>query len=105
MRRKLDIAAELRDSAESNRDHAFYEKYLSIFIPALITILGDPKSIVFVKENVEQVRMFERAQANRTRVLVDAFSALSTRPAQLFATITPKRDVPAVRVAGDGGGC
>jgi transformation/transcription domain-associated protein len=56
MRRKLDIAAELRDSAESNRDHAFYEKYLAVFIPVLMTILGDSKSIIFIKENAEQVR-------------------------------------------------
>lgn len=54
-RKKLEIALELRDSAENNRDFGFYDKYLSIFIPALISILGDEKSITFVKDNVEQV--------------------------------------------------
>ncbi|WVQ95626.1 hypothetical protein IAU59_002724 [Kwoniella sp. CBS 9459] len=53
-RKKLEIAFELRDSAESNRDFGFYEKYLSIFIPALITILGEEKSITFTKDNIEQ---------------------------------------------------
>ncbi|WVQ85959.1 hypothetical protein IAT38_008127 [Cryptococcus sp. DSM 104549] len=53
-RKKLEIALELRDSAENNKDFQFYEKYLSIFIPALITILGEEKSITFVKDNVEQ---------------------------------------------------
>ncbi|WWD20697.1 hypothetical protein CI109_105173 [Kwoniella shandongensis] len=53
-RKKLEIAFELRDSAETNRDFGFYEKYLSIFVPALITILGDEKSITFVKDNAEQ---------------------------------------------------
>lgn len=53
-RKKLEIALELRDSAENNRDFGFYDKYLSIFIPALISILGDEKSITFVKDNVEQ---------------------------------------------------
>ncbi|WVR08546.1 hypothetical protein IAU60_005601 [Kwoniella sp. DSM 27419] len=53
-RRKLEIAIELRDSAESSRDHVFYEKYLSIFVPAIITILGEEKSITFAKDNIEQ---------------------------------------------------
>nr|XP_019007357.1 transformation/transcription domain-associated protein [Kwoniella pini CBS 10737]OCF46138.1 transformation/transcription domain-associated protein [Kwoniella pini CBS 10737] len=53
-RRKLEIAFELRDSAEQTRDFGFYEKYLAIFIPALITILGDEKSVTFVKDNLEQ---------------------------------------------------
>lgn len=54
MRRRMEIASELRDTAESNRDYAFYDKYLGVFIPALITILGEEKSIVFVKDNSEQ---------------------------------------------------
>ncbi|WWC98567.1 hypothetical protein V866_005459 [Kwoniella sp. B9012] len=54
IRKKLEIAFELRDSAESTRDFGFYEKYLAIFIPALITILGEEKSIVFMKDNIEQ---------------------------------------------------
>ncbi|ODN82926.1 hypothetical protein L202_01173 [Cryptococcus amylolentus CBS 6039] len=53
-RKKLEIALELRDSAENNRDFGFYDKYLSVFVPALISILGDEKSITFVKDNVEQ---------------------------------------------------
>lgn len=53
-RRKLEIACELRDSAESNRDFAFFEKYLAIFIPALLTILSDEKTISFVKDNTDQ---------------------------------------------------
>ena len=55
IRRKLELASELRDSAETNRDFAFYEKYLGILIPALITILGDEKSITFSRESVDQV--------------------------------------------------
>ncbi|BEJ12109.1 hypothetical protein CspHIS471_0205690 [Cutaneotrichosporon sp. HIS471] len=54
MRRRMEIASELRDSAESNRDFAFYDKYLGVFIPALVQILGDEKSIVFTKDNSEQ---------------------------------------------------
>ncbi|WRT70688.1 uncharacterized protein IL334_007686 [Kwoniella shivajii] len=53
-RKKLEIAFELRDSAESTRDFGFYEKYLSIFVPALITILGEEKSVTFMKDNIEQ---------------------------------------------------
>jgi transformation/transcription domain-associated protein len=53
IRRKTDIAAELRDSAETNRDFAFYEKYLAIFIPVLVTILGDESNIIFVKDTTE----------------------------------------------------
>ncbi|WVN89695.1 uncharacterized protein L203_104925 [Cryptococcus depauperatus CBS 7841] len=53
-RKKLEIALELRDSAENNRDFGFYDKYLSIFIPALIQILGDEKTITFVKDSVDQ---------------------------------------------------
>nr|XP_018259603.1 transformation/transcription domain-associated protein [Kwoniella dejecticola CBS 10117]OBR81761.1 transformation/transcription domain-associated protein [Kwoniella dejecticola CBS 10117] len=53
-RRKLELAFELRDTAEQTREFSFYEKYLAIFIPALITILGDEKSVTFVKENSEQ---------------------------------------------------
>ena len=48
------LASELRDSAESNKDFAFYDKYLAVFIPALMTILGDEKSVTFVKDNQEQ---------------------------------------------------
>ena len=51
----LPSASDLRDSAESNKDYAFYDKYLAIFIPALMTILGDEKSITFVKDCQEQV--------------------------------------------------
>jgi transformation/transcription domain-associated protein len=54
LRRRMEIASELRDSAESNRDYTFYDKYLGVFIPALITILGEEKHIVFVKDNSEQ---------------------------------------------------
>ena len=49
------IACELRDTAESNRDFAFYNIYLSVFIPALVTILGDEKSIAFGKESFDHV--------------------------------------------------
>ncbi|KAL1410016.1 transcription-associated protein 1 [Vanrija albida] len=54
MRRRMEIASELRDSAESNRDYVFYDKYLGVFIPALVAILGEEKNIVFVKDNSEQ---------------------------------------------------
>lgn len=54
-RRKLEIAGDLRDSAESNRDFAFYEKYLGILIPALITVLGDERTINFYRDNVDHV--------------------------------------------------
>jgi transformation/transcription domain-associated protein len=54
-RRKLDIANELRDSAENNRDFAFYDKYLGALIPALITVLGDEKTISFMKDNLDYV--------------------------------------------------
>lgn len=54
MRRRMEIASELRDSAESNRDFAFYDKYLGIFVPALVQILGEEKNIVFAKDNSEQ---------------------------------------------------
>ncbi len=53
-RRKLEIASELRDSAESNRDFKFYDSYLAIFVPALLTILADEKTISFVKDNPDQ---------------------------------------------------
>ncbi|KAL7422906.1 transcription-associated protein 1 [Cryptotrichosporon argae] len=48
-RRKLEISGDLRDTAESNRDYAFYEKYLNIFVPVLVTLLSDEKTIVFVR--------------------------------------------------------
>ena len=54
IRRKLEIAAELRDSAESTRDFASYEKYLFIFVPALLHILGDEKTVSFVKDHADQ---------------------------------------------------
>lgn len=54
-RRKLEIASDLRDSAETTRDFAFYEKYLGILIPALITILGDEKTITFSRDSPDQV--------------------------------------------------
>lgn len=54
-RRKLEVASELRDSAESNRDFAFYEKYLAILIPTLITILSDEKAITFHRDSPDQV--------------------------------------------------
>lgn len=52
-RKRLDAANELRDSAESNRDYAFYDKYLGIFIPVVIQILGDEKTVSFVKESTD----------------------------------------------------
>lgn len=54
LRRRIEIASELRDSAESNREYTFYDKYLAVFIPALVQILGEEKNIVFVKDNSEQ---------------------------------------------------
>lgn len=54
MRRRMEIASELRDSSESNREYAFYDKYLAVFIPALVQILGEEKNIVFQKDNPEQ---------------------------------------------------
>lgn len=54
MRRRMEIASELRDSAESNREYAFYDKYLAVFIPVLVQILGEEKHIVFLKDNSEQ---------------------------------------------------
>jgi transformation/transcription domain-associated protein len=57
IRRKLDIAGELRDSAESNKDFAFYEKYLAILMPALMTVLADEKTITFSKEGPDQVSL------------------------------------------------
>ena len=53
-RRKLDIASDLRDSAENNRDFIFYDKYLSIFVPAVLTILGDERTVSFVKDSPDQ---------------------------------------------------
>ena len=58
-RRKVEIASELRDSAENNRDYAFYEKYLGVFVPALITVLGDEKGISFNKDSVDQVSRWQ----------------------------------------------
>ncbi|KAK4687186.1 transformation/transcription domain-associated protein, partial [Tremellales sp. Uapishka_1] len=54
LRKKLEIASDLRDSAEGNKDFAFYDKYLAAFIPALMTILGDERSITFMKDSIEQ---------------------------------------------------
>jgi len=45
----------LRDTAESNRDFALYGVYLSTFIPALVTILGDEKTIAFGRESFDHV--------------------------------------------------
>jgi transformation/transcription domain-associated protein len=57
MVRKLTfLACELRDTAESNRDFALYNVYLSTFIPALVTILGDEKTIAFGRESFDHVR-------------------------------------------------
>ena len=60
IRRKLDIAGELRDSAESNKDFAFYEKYLATLMPALMTVLADEKTITFSKEGPDQVSIVYR---------------------------------------------
>ena len=65
IRRKLDIAGELRDSAESNKDFAFYEKYLAILMPALMTVLGDEKTITFSKEGPDQVSASCRCYSRR----------------------------------------
>lgn len=54
VRRRQEIAVDLRDSAESNREHSFYHKYLGIFIPVLVKVLGNEDAIVFVKDNAEQ---------------------------------------------------
>jgi transformation/transcription domain-associated protein len=40
----------LRDTAEAQRDFAFYTNYLAVFIPALQTILGEEKTIAFGRE-------------------------------------------------------
>jgi transformation/transcription domain-associated protein len=60
MRRRLEIASDLRDSAETTRDFAFYEKYLAILIPALLTVLGDEKTVTFSKEGLDQVSLLQR---------------------------------------------
>lgn len=52
-RRRLDAAQELRDSAESNRDYAFYDRYLGVFIPVVVQILGDEKTVSFGRENFD----------------------------------------------------
>ena len=54
MRRKLEVASDLRDSAESNKEFNFYDKYLAIFIPALVTLLGDEKAITFLTDTTDQ---------------------------------------------------
>ena len=54
-RRKLDIAIELRDSAENNRDYSFYEKYLAVLVPCVITVLSDEKTINFARDSFDQV--------------------------------------------------
>lgn len=55
----MEIATDLRDSAEVVRDPAFYEKYLAIFIPALVTLLEDEKTVSFLKDSQDQVsRLF-----------------------------------------------
>ena len=51
----MDVASELRDTAESQRDFAFYTSYLSVFIPALQTILGEEKTIAFGRESFDHV--------------------------------------------------
>jgi hypothetical protein len=45
----------LRDTAEAQRDFAFYTNYLAVFIPALQTILGDEKTIAFGREAFDHV--------------------------------------------------
>lgn len=64
LRRKLDIANELRDSAENTRDFAFYEKYLGALIPAVITVLSDEKAISFMKDNLDHVSHCEIERRN-----------------------------------------
>jgi hypothetical protein len=54
----LIIANELRDTAECAREFAFYEKYLGIFIPMLVTILGDEKGISFAKDSPDYVSSY-----------------------------------------------
>jgi transformation/transcription domain-associated protein len=55
-RRKTDIASELRDSAEGNKDTSFYEKYLGVLMPAVMTVLADERTIHFIKDSPDQVR-------------------------------------------------
>lgn len=55
MRRRFEIANELRDSAEINKDFAFYTKYLEALIPAVVSILSEEKSIVFFRDTIDNV--------------------------------------------------
>ncbi|ORY26601.1 putative histone acetyltransferase [Naematelia encephala] len=54
LRRRVEIASELRDSAESTRDYNLYERYLAIFIPVVTAILSDEKTVTFSKETPDQ---------------------------------------------------
>lgn len=54
-RRRQEVAVELRDSAENNKDYAFYAKYLEILMPVVLGILGEEKTIAFQKESPDQV--------------------------------------------------
>jgi transformation/transcription domain-associated protein len=60
MRRKFEIMTELKDSAETQKEYSFYEKYLAVLFPVIVALLGEEEKVVFVKDNMEQVRLYVR---------------------------------------------
>jgi transformation/transcription domain-associated protein len=52
----------LRDSAENSKDYAYYAKYLEVLIPAVVTLLGEEKTISFAKDSADQVSKFRPLQ-------------------------------------------
>jgi hypothetical protein len=78
------VACELRDTAESNRDFAFYNIYLSVFIPALVTILGEEKNIAFGKDSFDHVSGFLKPFNAKLNLLSD-----SDTPCYLSCTDCP----------------
>lgn len=62
-RRKQELAVELRDSAENSKDFAYYAKYLEVLIPAVVTLLGEEKTISFLKDNADQVCLSQHFSA------------------------------------------
>jgi transformation/transcription domain-associated protein len=57
-RKKFEITSELKDTAETQKDYTFYEKYLGVLFPVMSKLLLEEDKIVFVKENLEQVCRF-----------------------------------------------
>lgn len=51
----METIGELRDTAEGQKDFAFYEKYLGVLMPAITGLLGEEDKIVFFKDAMDQV--------------------------------------------------